>query len=43
MTDPPFAPAGEVEKGPSKNIGPHFNFGRYLTFVYAKVSAALFF
>ena len=41
MSIPPFAPAGEVEGGPSKNIGPHFNFGRYLTFVYAKKMATV--
>mmetsp|Transcript_27429 Transcript_27429/g.58946 ORF Transcript_27429/g.58946 Transcript_27429/m.58946 type:complete len:731 (+) Transcript_27429:224-2416(+) len=35
---PPFAPAGEVG-GNQKTIGDHFNFGRYLTFVYAKKMA----
>mmetsp|Transcript_17134 Transcript_17134/g.32120 ORF Transcript_17134/g.32120 Transcript_17134/m.32120 type:complete len:490 (-) Transcript_17134:995-2464(-) len=35
---PPFAPAGEVG-GNQKTIGDNFNFGRYLTFVYAKKMA----
>lgn len=39
--EPPFAPAGDVEGGPTKTIGDYFNFGRYLTFAYAKKMAAV--